>query len=155
MLPTLLLALSFANLSLVVIALVRHDNDTSTEIAEPALPRTDFFGTLALAVLFTGQLLYLVLVAAWHQHWLRFYPGNPIQTYSVIAGILLSVSAFLFASVGTGLKRLAGMIVAVTTGFFGYCGNCVRRCLEVFWRIKSSATDVRGFATSSTLLSLI
>jgi len=112
----LLLALSFGNLSLVVIALVRRD-DESNEIAEPVSPRANFFGTLALALVSAGQLFYLVLVAAWQQHWMRFYPGNPIQTYSLIAGILLSGSAFLLASAGTGLKRLAGMIVAATTGF--------------------------------------
>jgi hypothetical protein len=106
----LLLALSFANLGL------RHD-DESSEIEESVSPRSNFFGILALALVSAGQLLYLVLVAAWQQHWMKFYPGAPIQTYSLMAGMLLSVGAFFFASAGTGPKRLTGMIVAVTTAF--------------------------------------
>ncbi len=115
LMATLLLILSFANLAFVFVAFVRSIEPN--EDLEPASPKTNFFGTLALVLVSAGQLLYLLLFAASKLHWSRFYRGNPVETYSIKAGIILSIGAFLVASAGNGLKRLAAMVVAVTTGF--------------------------------------
>jgi hypothetical protein len=112
----LLLALSLANLGLVVVALVRPDGKRN-ELSPTTLQRPDFSGVVALSLGSLSQLSYLFLLFAWQLHWMRFYPSNPIQTFFLAAGILLSIIAFLAGCAASGLRRLAAIIVAVTTAF--------------------------------------
>ena len=109
-------ALSLGNLGLLVVAFVRPSLD-STELTPARSQRPDFPGVVALSSASLSQLLYLGLFFAWLFHWMRFYPGNPIQTCSWVAGFLLSFIAFFAGFAASGLRRLAAIVVAVTTAF--------------------------------------
>src|SRR6266404_3987786 len=74
----LLLALSLANLGLVVVALVRPDGKWN-ELSPTTLQRPDFSGVVALSSGSLSQLLYLFLLFAWQLHWISFYIGVPIN----------------------------------------------------------------------------
>jgi hypothetical protein len=110
-----LLLISFANLCLLALpALYR--------ICQPAppseqLPRgTTGFGSLALGLAFSSQILFLAYVAAGLFRWTKFYPGNPIQTFAILGGLALSAGAFVTALFGTGPKRWAGALSSAITG---------------------------------------
>jgi hypothetical protein len=70
---------------------------------------------MAVVFLSCSQVLYLIFLFAWLFRWVRFYPGNRIQTLSIGCGFSLSAVALLTASFGFGLRRLMGIIIAFTT----------------------------------------
>jgi hypothetical protein len=108
---TLLLLISSGNLYGIGLALWYHNSDSLA--SSKALP--DKWGTMAIVFLACSQVLYLTFFFAWLFQWVRFYPGNPVQTISVVCGFSLSAAALLTASFGIGLKRLIGIIIAFTT----------------------------------------
>jgi len=84
----------------------------------------DKWGTIAIVLLACSQILYLIFFFTWLFQWVRFYPGNPVQTVSIACGFLLSAAGLLTASFGVGLKRLIGIIIAFT--YFGaWLGCCL------------------------------
>jgi hypothetical protein len=110
-----LLLISFANLCLLALPGLYR-------ISQPArppeqLPRwTTWSGSLALGLAFSSQILYLAFTVAWLFKWMRFYPGNPIETYGIMAGLFLSAGAFVTALLfGTGVKRCAGVASSIIT----------------------------------------
>jgi hypothetical protein len=103
----LLLLLSSGNLSGVGLALWRRNS------ASQFVP--DKWGTMAMLILACSQVLYLIFVLAWVLEWVRFFPGNPIQTAAIYSGFFLSAAALVTASCGVGLMRLMGIIVAFTS----------------------------------------
>jgi hypothetical protein len=107
----LLLLISLGNLHGIGLALWYHNSDSLK--SSEALP--DKWGTIAIVFLACSQLLYLVFFFAWLFQWVRFYPGNPVQTTCIYCGFSLSAAALLTASFGLGLKRLMGIIIAFTT----------------------------------------
>jgi hypothetical protein len=107
----LLLLISLGNLYGIGLALWYHNSDSRK--SSEALP--DKWGTIAIVLLACSQVLYLVFFFAWLFQWVRFYPGNPVQTASIYCGFSLSAAALLTASFGLGLKRLMGIIIAFTT----------------------------------------
>lgn len=111
---TLLVLLSCANLGLVVVAFFYGDGGV-TVVLEQGSRRTALWGTLGLGLASISQILYLALAAAWQFRWIRFYPGSPIPIHSILVGLMLSASAFVTALFGSGLKRCAGILVAITT----------------------------------------
>lgn len=68
-------------------------------------------------MLFASQLLYSALVIAGIFHWMRFYPGNRVETAAIVVGLSLSIIALLLALSDAGLKRLVGLWVGVITIF--------------------------------------
>jgi hypothetical protein len=112
---TVLLLVSCANLILLLVAFLRPNNDPSTPSARPS-PGALLYGTLGPGLACVSQILYLVLGAAWLLRWMHFYPGNPIETYSILAGLLSSTGAFATAFLTTGRRRFAAIFVAITTG---------------------------------------
>ena len=107
----LLLLISSGNLYGIGLALWYHNTDSLT--SSKAFP--DKWGTIAIVLLVCSQMLYLIFFFAWLFQWVRFYPGNPVQTVSIACGFLLSTTALLTASFGLGLKRKMGIIIAFTT----------------------------------------
>jgi hypothetical protein len=103
----LLLLISFGNSYGVGLALWRRNS--ASELS------SDKWGTVAMIILACSQVLYLVFVFAWLFGWVRFFPGNPIQTAVIYCGLSLSAAALLPALLGLGLKRLMGIVVAFTT----------------------------------------
>ncbi len=93
------------------LALWYHNTDSLT----PSRALPEEWGTIAIVLLACSQILYLIFFFAWLFQWVRFYPGNPVQTVSIACGFLLSATALLTASFGLGLKRLIGIIIAFTT----------------------------------------
>lgn len=109
---TIFLLLLTANIGLVTVAFLYGGSEPSVE--HPSRKGTTF-GTGALALASGSQILFLAYALAGRFGWVRFYPGNPIQTYTILAGVILSAAAFVAGLFGTGLKRWAGLLVAVTT----------------------------------------
>jgi hypothetical protein len=107
-----LLLISAGNLYGIGLALWYRNSDALT--SSDALP--DKWGTMAIVFLACSQALYLLFFFAWLFQWVHFYPGNPLQTISIACGFSLSAAALLTASIGLGLKRLMGIIIAITTG---------------------------------------
>ena len=107
----LLLLISSGNLYGIGLALWYHNSDSLT--SSEALP--DKWGTIAIVFLACSQVLSLFLFFAWLFQWVRFYPGNPVQTISIACGFSLSAAALLTAFFGLGLKRLIGIIIDFTT----------------------------------------
>jgi len=66
---------------------------------------------------FVSQALYLVFLAAWMFHWLRFNPGNPTIERAYQAGLALSFLGLFTALVGTGTRRWISFIVSIATAF--------------------------------------
>ncbi len=89
-----------------------HRSSDSLTLAEQ-LPNR--WGSIAIVFLACSQVLYLILFSAWLFQWMRFYPGNPVETLSIACGFSLSAAALLTAPFGLGLKRGIGVIVAFTT----------------------------------------
>jgi hypothetical protein len=58
---------------------------------------------------------YLAFGFAWWFHWVRFYPGNPIQTFGILASLVLFVCALIMAAFGRGTSSAAAAVVAVVT----------------------------------------
>jgi hypothetical protein len=109
-----LLLISFANLCLAASA-VFYRGSLPAPPSEQPLRETARFGSLALGLAFSSQILYLAFTVAWLFKWMHFYPSNPIETYSILAGLFLSAGAFVTALFGTGLKRCAGVLSSVIT----------------------------------------
>jgi hypothetical protein len=107
----LLLLISSGNLYGIGLALWYRNSDSV--MSSETLP--DKWGTMAIVFLTCSQVLYLILFFAWLFQWIRFYPGNPVQTLSIRCGFSLSVAALLTASFGLGLKRPLGLIISLTT----------------------------------------
>jgi hypothetical protein len=103
----LLLLLSSGNLYGVGLALWRRNS--GSELV------SDKWGTVAMLILACSQVMYLIFVFAWLFEWVRFFPGNPVQTAVIYCGFSLSAAALVTASCGLGLKRLMGIVVAFTT----------------------------------------
>jgi hypothetical protein len=110
----LLLLLSSANLYGIGLALLSRRSDSLTWLK--ARPDKVGWGTMAIMLLACSQVLYLAFLFAWLFQWMRFYPGNPAQTFSIRSGLSLSTAALLMAPLGFGLKRVIGIIVAISTG---------------------------------------
>jgi hypothetical protein len=109
-----LLLISFANLCLLALAALYRGSPPEPPSGQ--LPReTAWFGSLALALAFSGQILYVAFTVAWLFKWMHFYLGNPIETYSILAGLFLSAGGFVTAVFGTGVKRYAGALSSVIT----------------------------------------
>jgi hypothetical protein len=109
-----LLLLSFANLCLLALPTLYR---ISQPVRSPEqLPRwTTWSGSLALALAFTSQVLFLAYLAAALFRWMQFYPGNPIQNFAIRGGLALSVGAFVTALFGAGPSRYAGVLSSVVT----------------------------------------
>jgi len=107
----LLLIISSGNLYGIGLALWYRNSDSVT--SSEALP--DKWGTRAIVFLTCSQMLYLIFFFAWLFQWIRFYPGNPVQTFSIACGFSLSAAALLTASFGFGVKRLLGIVISITT----------------------------------------
>jgi hypothetical protein len=112
----LLLLISSGNLYGMGLAIWYQNSDSLT--SSKALP--DKWGTIAIVLLACSQVLYLFFFFAWLFQWVRFYPGNPVETISIACGLSLSAGALLTASFGFGLKRLVGIIVALTTALLWF-----------------------------------
>jgi hypothetical protein len=110
-----LLLISFANLCFIAIAVFYPYDERATPSGESII-KASAYNTLALVLASCSQVLYVTFGAAWWFQWMRFYPGNSLQTVSILGGLVLSASAFVAAIFGMGLKRWAGVFVAVTTG---------------------------------------
>jgi hypothetical protein len=110
-----LFLISFANLCPVVWAVLYRGSQPAPPPEQ--LPRgTRWFGSLALGLAFSSQILYVAFSAAWFFRWRQFYPGNPMQNFVTLGGLALSAGAFVTALLGTGLKRCAGVLSSVITG---------------------------------------
>lgn len=110
----ILLLISFANMCLVCMAALSRDDQSEPRSQE--LPRgTKLFGSVALGMALSSQILYLVFSAAWLFQWTKFYPGNPIQRFVTFGGLTLSAGAFVTALLGTGLKRFVGVLSSLAT----------------------------------------
>jgi hypothetical protein len=107
----LLLFISSGNLYGIGLALWYRDSDSLT--SSETLP--DKWGTMAIVFLTCSQVLYLIFFFAWLFRWVRFYPGNTVQTLCIACGFSLSAAALLTASFGLGLRRLMGIIISFTT----------------------------------------
>ena len=68
---------------------------------------------ISVASAIAGQLLYLVLVAAWLFRWVRFYPGAPVPTNAIVVGLILALVALIAGVFSQGLTRWATMFAAV------------------------------------------
>src|SRR5260370_10054356 len=81
-----LLLISFANLCLAALAVFYRGSLPAPPSDQP--PReTARFGSLALGLAFSSQILYLAFTVAWLLTWMHFYPSNPIATYSILSGL--------------------------------------------------------------------
>jgi len=109
---TVFFLLLTANIGLVAVGFLHRCTESSIEYASRM---ATLAGTVALALASSSQILFLAYAAAGRFAWVRFYPGNPIQTYAILTGVILSASALVTALFGSGLKRIAGFLVAVTT----------------------------------------
>jgi hypothetical protein len=103
----LLLLICFGNLWGIGLTLWRRDSDSEAIV--------DRWGTIAMLFFACGQILYLIFFFAWLFEWMRFFPGNTVQTAAIYSGFSLSAAAFVAASCGVGVKRLVGVVVAFTT----------------------------------------
>jgi hypothetical protein len=109
-----LLCISAMNLILIVCAAfypVGELHPTST-IVSNSVKRLGFLSLVTAAL---SQMLYLVFTVTWLYNWIHFYPGNPTETFVLLAGLLLSVGAFVTAIFAAGLKRAAGIVVGAIT----------------------------------------
>jgi hypothetical protein len=109
-----LLLISAVNLILIVCAAFypRGELDSPSGVISNKVKK---LSSLSLVMAALSQVLYLVLAVTWFYSWINFYPGNPTQTFVLLAGLLLSVGAFVTAVFATGLKRVAGIVVGVIT----------------------------------------
>jgi hypothetical protein len=105
----LLLLICFGNLWGIGLALLRRDSDSEAIV--------DRWGSMAMIFLACGQILYLVFIFAWLFEWMRFFPGNRVQSIAIYSGFFLSAAGLVTASCGVGVKRLVGVVVAFTTAF--------------------------------------
>jgi hypothetical protein len=110
-----LLLLSVSNLSLIVLAAFYRVDEVQLSSPETRPKHRIAFGYLSIALAAGSQLLYLGFGAAWFFRWTNFYPGNPIETFAIRLGLLLSIGAVVTAPFGIGLKRCAGLFVGFTT----------------------------------------
>lgn len=108
---TLLLLLLTVNFGLLAVGFFHSREESPTEHAS----KRALLGRAAIALASGSQVLFLVYAAAGRFAWVRFYPGNPIQIYAILAGVILSCMALGTALFGRGLKRVAGALVAITT----------------------------------------
>lgn len=108
---TLFLLLLTVNLGLLAAAFLHSGEGPCSEHSS----RRTLLGTVAVALACGSQILFLVYAAAGRFAWVRFYPGNPIQIYAILVGVILSCVALGTALFGIGLKRIAGALVAITT----------------------------------------
>jgi hypothetical protein len=76
----------------------------------------DKWGSTAIVLVSCSQLLYFILLFAWLFHWMRFFPGNPVEAASIRCGLAFSAVALGAAPFGLGTKRLVGIVVASSTG---------------------------------------
>jgi hypothetical protein len=110
----MLLLISVASLCYLAAAVFYHCRERAMDQGKSS-SKTDTYGLLAVIFAACSQLLYLTLGFAWCFHWMQFYPGNPIQTLAVCAGLPLSVGALIIATFGRGLKSAAAISVSVIT----------------------------------------
>jgi hypothetical protein len=111
LMTTLLLLISFGNLCSCLVALVHSPDENAS-----ALPlKSTSWSAIALALASGSQLLYLAFSAAWLFRWIRFYPGNTVESLAILAGLTLSAGAFVIALFGGGLKRWAGVFGSAIT----------------------------------------
>jgi hypothetical protein len=110
-----LLLLSFCNLCLIVLAVFYRVDEELWPSLEPPAKYTSGCGYLSIALAAGSQLLYVGFAAAWLFGWIKFYPGNRIETFVIYLGLILAGGAFFTALFGAGLKRGAGLFVAFTT----------------------------------------
>ncbi len=110
-----LLLLSFSNLCLIVLAAFYRVDENPLSSPEPSAKYRSTFGYLSIAFATASQLLYIGLGFAWFFRWMNFYPGNPIETFGIRLGLLLSCGAVVAAPFGIGMKRCAGLFVGFTT----------------------------------------
>jgi hypothetical protein len=107
-------AVCLANLGLLAsTALFRTEQHT--EVLETVSSKGPTRFPLAVVLAFSSQLLYLALGVAWWFRWMKFYPGNPVQTFAMCAGILLALGALVMAGTATGVRLFAATFVGVVT----------------------------------------
>jgi len=97
------------------VAFVQPNSPYSVNELEQRRPSLAKSLTLILACV--SQLLYLALIAAGQLHWIRFYPGNPVQVWAIFVGLFLSISAFVASLFASGRQRAAGIVGAIITAF--------------------------------------
>jgi hypothetical protein len=110
-----LVLLSIGNIVLVTATFIRPENEPSASQEHPS-SETILYGNLGLGLACSSQILYLAFAVAWQFKWMHSYPGNPVDTYGILVGLLLSAGAFVAASMATGCRRFAGIFVAIATG---------------------------------------
>jgi hypothetical protein len=111
-LPTVAaLLISVANLWGIGVATWYHDSDSTAHITS----WRHTLSVISLILVALSQILFVVFVLAWQLRWMRFYPGNPAETYSTWCGLLFSTAALLAASFGVGPRRWICGAVALTT----------------------------------------
>ena len=109
------LLLSLLNICLLGWTFACRENEPPA--ASPESPNeTPSRTALALWLASASQLLYLVLVALWLSHWMRFYAGRPVVGYTVLTGLALSACAFAASQSGSGFKQGVAVFVSLTTG---------------------------------------
>jgi hypothetical protein len=118
--PTILIGVvSITNICLLVTAAFYREGK-STESAGSTLRVK--LGYIAVSLALCSQVLYCLMLAAWIFSWIPPDPGNSVihlvMSLSRI-GSLLSTAALFAALFGRGLRRIAGLWVAVSTGFLG------------------------------------
>ena len=108
----------FANLGLLIASVFYRDEKESEVLNRvPSKGRMRVPWTVILA--FASQALYLALGVTWWFRWMNFYPGNPVQNFTIFVGIFLSLGAFVTAGQATGIRLFASTFVgAVTLGLW-------------------------------------
>jgi hypothetical protein len=109
-LPTIVvLLLSIANLGLLSLAMFgKAANGERSDESGRILRKISVSASTA------GQLLYLIMAAAWLLRWTRFYPGAPLPTYTTYVGMTLSLVALFAGYFGHGPRRWATILAAIT-----------------------------------------
>lgn len=110
--PTVVLMLiSGTNLALLAVA-------ASYRESEPQGARSAFnWSLVSLSLVASSQLIYIFFGVAWFFGWITFYPGNPVENYSILCGLALCVSGAISGFLGaTGLRRFASLLVAAIMG---------------------------------------
>lgn len=110
----ILLLISLANLCFLAVAVFYHWRERAVE-TENQPDKSATYGLLAVGLASCSQLLYLALGFAWWFDWMRFYPGNPIQSFEILAGLALSAGALIMAAFGRGLNSAAAFAVGIAT----------------------------------------
>jgi hypothetical protein len=119
----LLLLICSGNLLGVGLTLWRPNSDSEAVF--------DKWGTMAMLFLACNQVLYLIFFFAWLFEWIRFFPGNPVQTAAIYSGFSLSAAAFVAAFLWRGSKASGGRCCRLYyRALVANSGNRISGCLN-------------------------